>query len=229
MKNFLTKQREVVALLSYAAIIASLVYFVILPLIASINSINDQIQQETMKQESVRLHLEQLPRIQKQYQALQNEGDLANALLDKNKAVVLIEKIEKLAESTGNKVAITVQDAAPTTVTKKNSTKSTEQATDTLLAKLPSQDYLQMKINLTGDYASVITFIDLLEKFEYYADITEVKINKDEADEAPSSTTSNRGLFDVAPQSAVSSSEARKNVANDDVLAASLTTVFYIN
>jgi hypothetical protein len=149
---------------------------------------------------------------------------LSGALLDKNKAVVLIEKIEKLAENTNNKVTITIQDVA-----NKKTAKSTEKDTNTLIAQLPSADYLQMKINLTGDYSSIVAFIDSLEKFEYYADITEIKINKDEATDSTSQATSNRGLFDVATQPIINDSRIKKNIANEELLSASLTTVFYTN
>lgn len=225
MKNFFNKQREIIVLLVYAAIIAGLIYLVILPLFSRINGMNDQIQQESMKRESVKLHINELPKIQKQYQTLESSGDLESVLLDKNKAVVLIEKLEKLAEDTNNKITIAVQDNAPA---KKAPAKSAASSDDALVAGLPSPDYLQMKITLSGDYNSIVKFIGLLEKFEYYADITAVQINKAETD-AMAQSTSNVGMFGTAAASAASTVKKVSKVPASDTLTATLDTAFYTN
>ncbi|HBI34280.1 MAG TPA: hypothetical protein DEA43_02020 [Candidatus Moranbacteria bacterium] len=225
MKNFLHKQREIIAILAYVAVVVGIVYFAIFPLLGRINSINDEIQQETMKQESVKLHIEQLPKIQKQYEALQASGDLMDVLLNKDKAVVLIERLEKLADSTGNEITIAVQqETAPV---KKTQTKTATAAAveDTLVANLPSADYLEMKISLNGSYNSIIEFIDLLEKFEYYADIIEIKINKEEAN-VSTVNSATVGMF--SRSSSVTSKQPEKSLKRGE-LAASLGVVFYTN
>jgi len=223
MKNFLNKQREIISLLAYAAIVASLVYLVILPLLVRIEDINNQIQEEAMNQESVRLHIEQLPRIQKQYETVINDVDLTNALLDKEKAVVLIEKLEKMAENTKNEITISVQESAPA---KKSSAKVVSPAAETLATGLPSQDYLQIKINLVGSYNSIVEFVARLEKFEYYSDIIAVQINKEDMSKELNRNTSNVGMF--SKPVLVGSEEISKSSANDS-LSASLDTVFYTN
>lgn len=223
MKNFLNKQREIIALLAYAAVIASLVYLVILPLLDRIRNTNDQIQQEAMKQESMKLHVEQLPKIQNQYETVVNNPDLASALLDRNKAVVLIEKLEKLAENTKNEITITVQENASV---KKTSTKVAVSAAEALVADLPSSDYLQIKINLTGSYDSIVEFVARLERFEYYSDIVAIQISKEDEVAASVSNNSNNGMFG---QSAVGSGEKVPVPSRSDALTASLDTVFYTN
>jgi len=228
MKNFLNKQREITALLLYVTLIVCLVYFVILPLVGKINSISDQIQQAAMNQESVELHIRQLPKIQKQYQSLQGSGDLSNVLLDENKAVALIEKLEKLAENTNNKIKITVQEriAAPT---KKATTKVASLAPKTLVDDLPSPDYLKMKIALTGDYNSAVTFIDRLEKFEYYADIIGIQINKYDDTKESRQALSNSGVFGGPQQPAAVDNVPKAGDAGSNALTFSLDIVFYTN
>lgn len=226
MKNFLNKQREFVALFGYVLLIGGLVYLVILPLIGKIDEIADQIQQEDMKQESVQLHIQQLPKIQKQYQALQSSNDLAGVLLDENRAVVLIEKLEKLAETTNNKITITVQEKVEAPV--KKTTKAAAQDSKTLMEDLPNANYLQMKINLIGGYDAVVDFIDQLEKFEYYADVVAIQIKKyDESTESKQSI-SNPGMFGGAPI-VTSNGAVKLDKQATDALAASLDTVFYTN
>lgn len=227
MKNFLNKQREVLAVLVYLAIIAGLVYLVILPILNRMGGMNDQIQQEAMKQESVKLHINELPRIQQQYQTLQKDGDLAGVLLDKNKAVILIERLEKLAESTNNKITIAVQDNTAGAQGKKMPAKGAAAPADTLVGSLPSADYLQLKITLTGDYNSVVRFVGLLEKFEYYGDITAVQITKDSSLE--SQQTPGSGMFGSTNQIAANDPKVVAKQAGGGALTASLDTVFYTN
>ncbi|HAS00283.1 MAG: hypothetical protein US57_C0002G0023 [Candidatus Moranbacteria bacterium GW2011_GWC2_37_73] len=225
MKNFLHKQREIIAILAYVAVVVGIIYFAIFPLLGRISNINDEIQQEAMKQESVKLHIEQLPKIQKQYEALQASGDLMDVLLNKDKAVVLIERLEKLADSTGNEITIAVQqDTAPIKKTQ-TKTATTAAVEDTLVANLPSTDYLEMKISLNGSYNSIIEFIDLLEKFEYYADIIEIKINKEEAN-ASTANSATVGMF--SRSSSVASKQSETPLKKGE-LAASLGVVFYTN
>ena len=220
MKKFLNKQREMIAFFAYFAIIAVLIYFVILPLFSRINNINDQIQQEVMKQESVRLHIAELPKIQKQYQTLQESRDLSSMLLDKDKAVVLIENLEKMADSTNNKITISVQDSA--LAAKKVAPQAT--TANTIIAALPDSNYLQIKIVLNGSYGDIEKFIALLENFEYYADITSVQIGKEDASPASSSSTTG-DMFNSAKSSSVNTVKIGDN--SKDAVTATLDTVFY--
>lgn len=226
MKNFLNKQREILALLAFAAIIGGLVWLVILPLLSRISDTNDQIQQEIIKQEGLTLYLEQLPTIEKQYETLSSSSNLKNVLLDKEKAVVLIEKLEKLAEKTNNKITIAVQESAAPV--KKAVDKKAAPVADTLAAGLPSQDYLQLKITLTGDYSGVVNFISALEKFEYYSDVTSIQINKETLAAAQEKQLSNIGMFSSVA-SIVSASKEVRQVVDSNALTAILDTVFYTN
>ncbi len=219
MKNFLNKQREIIALLAYVMIIAGLIYLVILPLIARMGNMNDQIQQESLNQESVRLHIAQLPTIQKQYQTINEDGDLRGVLLDRNKAVTMIERLESLAEKTNNKISITIQDDNNA---KKTAVKGSAPTATSLVNDLPNTNYLQMKITLNGKYNSIVSFISLLESFEYYSDIISVTINR----ETPEMLSqSNPGVFD----SGGFSSNKVEAKTMPDSLTASLDTVFYTN
>lgn len=228
MKNFFKKQSEILAILLYVIAVIGLVYFIILPLIGRINGISDQIQQELLNQEGVKLHIEQLPKMQKQFQDLQNNGELENVLLKKEKAVVLIEKLEELAESTGNEIKIEVQDVAIIEPVKKSAKKGAESSDNALILGLPSSDYLQMKIILTGEYNSIIGFIALLEKFEYYSDITIIQINKSDNSAKSPNSISNSGMFGSAPLAADDDS-AQVAVPMKNEIAASLNVVFYTN
>ena len=180
MKNFLKKQREIVIIFIYVVIVAALIYFVILPFISKIKEVNNRIQEEGVKQDMTKQRLEELPKIRQQYDNLQKNEGLLDVFLNDDEAVVLIEKLEKLAQDSGNKIEISVQD----TQAQKNPAKAKDKqaAENTLISMLPSPDYLQMQIVLTGPYNKIINFIGKIESMEYYSDIIGIKIKQSESD-----------------------------------------------
>lgn len=221
MKNFFQKQREAVAILAYVGIIFGLVYLVILPLMARIDGMNNQIQEEAMKREIVKQHIGELPKIQKQYEILQDGGDLNDVLLDKNKAVVLIERLEKMAEENGSTIAIEVQDASDS--------KKVDAVKGVLMSDLPSTDFLKFKITLSGKYASVVGFIESLESFEYYADITAIQISHAEIKNTTASSQGSMNVGSLNPFALGATTDTTKTVkVESDLLTASLDTVFYV-
>lgn len=222
MKNFFQKQREIIALLVWVGIITALVYFVILPLIGRINGINDQIQEESMKQESARKHLGELPKIQQQYAAIQKDEGLADVLLDKNNAVMLFERLEKLAEDSGNKITIAAKDATGQNATPPVRGKAA--VDNSLVDSLPSSDYLQLKITLTGDYNSINKFIDALEWFEYYCDIIGIQVGKNDQVADASQQAVN---MQASNPFGVNAEKKIAQPSRQDPLVATLDAVFY--
>ena len=227
MKNFLNKQKEIVAILVYVIIIASLFYFVVIPFNKRIVDKSNQIQEEALKEESMKKHLDDLPRIQQQYKTLQDGASSIDVLLDKNNAVILIEKLEKLAENTNNKITITVQDKAPEQV--KAAPKAKTAADVTILDGLPKSDYLELKMNVVGKYDSIMNFIKILENFEYYSDIIGIQIAQNEKTaQVGGVSVSNSGMFGSSasvPAGNVTNNPISQNT--DNLLSANLDTVFY--
>ena len=225
MKRFFQKQREAIIILSYIVAIAALVYFVILPLLARINLVGDQIQEKTLQQQIVEKQLNDLPKMEEQYNYLSKNEGLIDVLLDRNNAVALIEKLEKLAENSGNKITISVQETSVQSsqmqVAQKTASKSSakKDAPETIIDKLPSADYLQMKISITGDYNAIENFISTLENFEYYSDIIGIQIRQGEAGEG----LKNGSLFDSAPVA----DKKTDNIIEKKELEAVLDVVFY--
>ncbi|EKD58247.1 MAG: hypothetical protein ACD_56C00165G0002 [uncultured bacterium] len=186
MKNFLKNQREALAIFCYIGLVALLFYVVIFPLIGGIDGVRDRIQEEQIKQESSRKQLNDLPKIQEQYATLQN-SNIDGILLDKDDAVILIEKLEQLASQSGNDISITVQEQ---TNQKTTNTKAKKGAESAPIIELPSANYLSLKIVLNGDLNTIGRFIKMLESFEYYCDVMDMQIkNMKEASASKSGTT----------------------------------------
>lgn len=226
MKKFFQKQRETMAIFVYFVAIMAVVCFVSMPLLGGINKVRDQIQEEILKQEIIRQQLGELPKIQEQYEMLIKKESVVDVLFDKNNAVTLIEKLEGLAQSGNNKIEISVQDKPKSTQENKSS-QSLSKKKDTekeLVEYLPSQDYLQMKITITGSYNSIVDFIKKLESFEYYCDITSIQIKQAESD--------NKQVADIGVANPFDSNHAMENqevVENieDKKITADFDVVFY--
>lgn len=227
MKKFFQKKREIITVFVYISAIAALSYFFVLPLLSRISSTKDQIQEENIKQEIKQQQISELPKMENQYAILQDNEKLVDVLLDKNDAIVLIERLEKLAQDSGNEIAISIQDVA----IQKNTppakvAQSKTNTDDELIRGLPSTDYLQMKITLTGNYNAIVKFTQSLESFEYYCDIVAIQIKQKEG---------NNKISDIGTKASANpfDSNMAKNIENtvdpngDNKLEASLDAVFY--
>lgn len=222
MKKILNQQREIVVILVYICIIAILVYLVIFPLLAKINGVRDQIQEESLKQEIIGRRLEELPKMRQQYATLQENEGLIDVLLDKDNAVVLIEKLENMATGTGNNIEISISS---TPVKPAQTVKGKNSNENALVNALPSADYLQMKIILYSDYNSAITFIQALENFTYYCDIIGIQIKKNESNAVSVPKT---GILNPFGSGSLSSSgQGISDNTKAGELQTSLDVVFY--
>lgn len=225
MKNILKKQREVIAIFIFVVFIVGLFYFAILPLIKRIDEKNNQIQEETIKQQSASKQISDLPKMEQQYNLLQNgSGDI---LLDKERAVTLIEKLEKLAESTDNKITIKVSQESVSV--QKVSAKGKAKVDESLMGDLPGADYLKMNIALNGGYNSIMNFVRMLEKFEYYGDVVSIQIVKSSESSSSQQQSFSNGDALLNPFEGNANEKREKTIQQNpaDMLQASLETVFY--
>lgn len=224
MKDFFQKQREGITIFAYVGVVIGLVYFVILPLLGRVNGVQNQIQEENIKQEIKKQQINELPKMENQYNILSNSEKSIDVLLDKNDAVALIERLEKMADDSGDKISISIQDKIVATEQKSVSASAKNKATteDELIKNLPSTDYLQMKIIITGDYNAIVKFVRSLESFEYYCDIVAIQINKSD----DNSNAANNGTL-MNPFNSTNTNKKVAILSNDNKLEASLDVVFY--
>lgn len=222
MKNFIQKQKELVVISAYIIVIIMLIYFVVVPLVSKINETNDQIQKERINQNMIEQKIAELPKIQQQYNTILEKENIIDVFLDKNEEVGLIEKIEKLAQDTDNKIEISVQSNQPQT--KNTDNKKKKKVEETLVSKLPSTDYLQMQIILNGSYNDMLNFIRRLENMENYSDIIKIKIEQTDSNAI---TNSNFGSANPFVQAPSTDSEDTANSVIEKDLKTTMDIVFY--
>ena len=179
MKDFIKKHKIILILVIYIILVGAVFYFVVKYLFLSIESNKNKIQETIVDQENKKKRIDELPRLQDQYQmVLTNERKMAY-LLTQDRAVDLIKEVEDLAEKTGNSIKIEMlSDKDQALLSQNNNIKKDDSSVD-LRSGLPGTDYLEMKINLTGEYGNLLSFVKKIENMEFYADIISIGISVD--------------------------------------------------
>ena len=190
MKKFLKNQRELIALAIFLLVLAGIVQFAAFPLLAKITAIKDEIEAGNITQSVKKQRLDELPKMKQQYEQIKDEQKQLDVLLGKEQTMVLIEKLEKIAQDTNNTIAIIIQeDSAQGKV---------DPVVAVLVDGLPSKDFLNLKISLTGDYDGVFKFISSLETLQYYCDIIGVNFSHqvESSSNQTASVLNNSGALD---------------------------------
>lgn len=224
MRKFFKKYKVATALFIYLLLIGTIFYFAVKPLLSGIKSGNAKIQETLADQEIKKNRLGELPKLREQYEMAKKEEGSLVPLLTEDKAVELIEKMEKMAEDTGNEMTIEVRDnKEKNSVVPKKSGKIDE--AKGIIANLPSGDYLEMKIMLSGGYDNLISFIKKIETMEYYADIISFDISakpEEIAKQPPSLFESSTGKKTGQNQ------EKAVSASQETILDSTINVVFYI-
>jgi len=190
MKLFLKKYRIVFVLLLYFIIITGVFFFAIKPIIGEINSKTNKIQEILVNRENKEKRSKERPKLEEQYEMVLTEESKLTSLLEEDKAVDLIEKIEKLAQESGNEIIIEVKDGEKDILS--NSSKKSGEEERSLRTDLPSSDYIEMNIKLEGNYNNLVRFVEKIETMEFYADIIsfDISVKKDTSPGQPKTSSS---------------------------------------
>lgn len=174
MKDFLKKNKIILAIAGYLTLIGLFFYFAVMPASEKITGKANDIQQEKIDQEITNMKIAAVPAIEKDYENYkENEGNL-NFLIDQSQAqdVEFIKDLEGLAADTGNRIEFKIQDAVK--VADKNKKKDDANIKD----KLAYADFISMQIALEGNYHSLLDFLHKLENHKNYVNILSVRSEK---------------------------------------------------
>lgn len=225
MKNFIKKNKIILAVVIYMAVLGSAFYFVAGHLLSAISGNNVKIQENLVDREIKEKRLAEIPKMKEQYQTVASEERFFIPLVTEDKAVELIEKLEKLAQSSGNEINIEIQSNTGKVDTSKAKSKKTEDEKQSIRDSLPSSDYLELKINLSGSYNQLLDFIEKFEALQYYSDIVSLDIEfKEEEKKAQSSPSP----FAQNTNNMTGSEEVQPVPAKEATLNSSINAVFYL-
>lgn len=172
MKDIWKKYKLLITIFIYLIIIFLLFVFVVSPLIGNIQKNSDDIEKGKIDNEINQERVSKLPEMKDGYAAFEQEKNNLEVVLDQNNSVDFIKKMELLAEETGNKISLSIEDNS-------NTAKSAKTDADDIKANLPSDKYLLMKLGLEGRYDSFTRFLYRLENMSYYVNVISLNMSKE--------------------------------------------------
>lgn len=224
MNNFWKKHQEYLILFFYLAIVGALIWLVIKPLIGEINANADEVQKKIVEQENNKNKFKEMPKLKVQFENILIEEKKLCPLFKKDQAVELIEKIENIADETNNKINIEIIEGENKKKTNPSSVSKGKEEEKNLIANLPSKNYLEVKINLSGLYGDLVSFIEKIENIEYPSDITTISIFYSEENEFQIESNAPFKFDTIIKEDKL----LKKNNDSEMILKAILNIVFYL-
>jgi hypothetical protein len=226
MKGIWRKYKLWISLLSYAAAVVLLLFFLVNPLIQKIKQKSEEIQKRTVDNEINLARISKLPEMKNVHETFVQEEPNLNIIVDSSREVDFIEKLETLAEETGNKIELKILE----NYTDQNASKSPavskgKNIADEIRASLPYGKYLVVQVSLEGNYDNFLNFIYKLENFDYYVNVLSISLGK-QAQE----NTQESGSDPFTPSNANTggSPDAKSKIIPKETLKSSINIAAYI-
>jgi Tfp pilus assembly protein PilO len=228
IKNIWIKYKEYILILIYIVILFTLFYFVIKPMIGRIDYNANLIQEKITVQENFKRKLGMVAASKEQTEAIEKDEGKINVFIPRDQEIDLIEKIEKIAEETDNKISIEAVDDKnidSSTKAKTVSNKVKEENKDDLKINTNNNDFIKFRITILGKYDNLVSFVKKIENMEYWSDIVSLKVSYKEPEKNPilsENSTDSTGLYE--------DSEEKTSIVTEEETASSiLEAIFYLN
>ena len=167
MKNLLLKKS--LPLIIMAVLLVSMVliaWFGVIPFHKFIVEKADEIQKFYTSRENRQRQLNELPALQEQFTAIEQDEKSLNVLLSENRIVDFVQTLEKLAAETNTSIVIEskekgkIQEKKPVKAPAKKVTDPEKDAVATktqatILESIPYDRYLDISVRVRGDYANI--------------------------------------------------------------------------
>lgn len=162
-------------------LIVAAFFLIAYKLIVKIKSVSNVVQEKTIDNENNQSRIAKIPEMETAQRSFrEREADL-DAALDEDKEIDFIKKLEALAEITGNKISLKIDETDPKKI---GAVKGGKDARESILGNLPYDKYITVQINLEGGYSELINFIHKIENFGYYLNIVSINAVKNVSPEA---------------------------------------------
>lgn len=181
MINFWKKYKLWLSILITGILIGVAFFFVAYKLIVKIKSVSDVVQEKTIDNENNQSRIAKIPEMEAAQRSFrEREADL-DATLDEDKEIDFIKKLEALAEVTGNRISLKIDELDQK---KAEAAKKVKNAEESILGSLPYDKYITVQINLEGGYSELVNFIHKIENFGYYLNVVSINAVKNASKEA---------------------------------------------
>lgn len=182
MKKFTIKYKLSLLIFIYLALIASGVYFLVRPLIQKIRTQAYNIQTKSIDREIEKAEIRKLPEIEKEWNDYDSQRESLDVILGKSDQVSFIENVESIADKTGNKINLKIEDS-------KKDVGFIARSKD-ILKGISYPDYFPIEINLEGDYGGLVNFMHLLENSHFYVNVIAISSSRNMGNNNPFSNNS---------------------------------------
>lgn len=179
MKNFWKKNKLQLSICIYLAMAILIYIVVVMPLILRIKEISNETQKMIVDEEINRSKISKLSDMREIHEAIRRNEDNFNIMIDSSQEVGFIKKLEALAESTGNKIEIKIDESNAGENSSKNTKSSKAKLAEDIMNILPHDRYLLIQLSLEGNYQGLMEFIYKLENFDYYVNVVSISLMKD--------------------------------------------------
>lgn len=174
MSAFWKKYKIKIIILAYIVAIFSLIRFVTVPFVGKIKEKSDSIQERIINSRISEIRIGEIPDMEETLENYQNNSKALEVILNIEKEVDFIKRVESIADATGNRITLSVENSN-VNQNKKNAPAGKEK---TIKDSLKYSTYVPMDINLNGDYPSLVNFINKLENSDYYVNIISIRSEK---------------------------------------------------
>lgn len=152
-------------------------FFVVMPIRASIEANADDMQKKMIDNELVKARISKIPDMENMQKVFEENRDNLKVILNTSSEVDFIKQIEALAEETGNKIELKIENKD--TNKKPAATKTPDpQSTGDIIGELPGMDSLNIQMSLEGNYAQAANFLHKLENMNYYVNVVSLDMAK---------------------------------------------------
>lgn len=210
MKNIWLKYKFPIVILVYVFLLIIFVYFAVRPLVNNIRLRAYQSQAKSIDREIEQAQIDKLPEVTKEWSDYESRRNLLNVILSQPDQVNFIESIESIAQTSGNKIELKIED-------RKDSVAYSSKSKD-ILKNLSYPDYFPIQINLEGDYNGLVKFVHLLENSRFYVNVISISSMKNVPD-----NQDNRNPF----SSSTSKSASDAQTSEDDSIKTEITAIVY--
>jgi hypothetical protein len=211
MKEKIIQNKIVINILLFLALLVAVVFLVILPLIRNIKKQAYGIQQKKIDNEISQKKLSNLPEMENRHAVFSDPKNNLDLIITSDQEVDFIKKMESLADETGNKIDMKIDDSQLTDKKDKKDKKDKED----IKSKLPYDNFIIIQVSLEGDYSGLLKFLNKLENLDKFVNVTAINLNKAEKEK-------------VRTDPYVATDNSESEIAKEEILRSVLEVIVYI-
>lgn len=189
MKDFLKKYNIQSIISIYIVVVFAVFYFLVMPTITEIRDTANKINQEKIAGELREEQLMTVSTMEDDYNKFKENEDSFDIMIDSKNEVELIKELERIAEQTGNKIELKIQEDAD--IKPKAKQKVVE---GDIKGNLKYSNYLSILIAIEGDHTSLVNFINKIENYKKTINIISISSEKKEINYENNSNPSNASI-----------------------------------